>query len=402
MKKGWDVKPLGDICAFRPPKSEARDRLGNRESVSFVPMSDLGVDQKYFAPKETAPLSKVDSSYTYFADGDVLLAKITPCFENGKLGIAQGLENGVGFGSSEFFVLRPSPVLDREFLYYFLSQPKVREDGQRQMGGAVGQQRVPKEYVERLQIPVPPIPEQRRIVTILDDAFEGIAAAKANAKRTAATAKSLQDDWVMARLAKGQTQWRKELLGDICEVIRGSSPRPIKKYITTSDDGVNWVKISDGTRHGKYITDTAQRITKKGAERSREVHPGDLLLTNSMSYGQAFIMATDGYVHDGWFVLRDFSDVLDTEFFYAVLTSSLVQQQFGLLAAGAVVKNISSDLVKKALLPVPSLLEQKAFVESFESIQMQVGGHIATQQQKLAALDELKASLLYQAFTGAL
>jgi type I restriction enzyme S subunit len=146
------------------PKSEARERVAPNALVSFAPMEDLGIDRKYLNASQTKPLSSVVGSYTYFADGDVLLAKITPCFENGKLGIATGLENGIGFGSSEFVVFRPSAILDKDFLYYFLARPEFRTEGAARMGGAVGQQRVPKEFVESYRIPVPPLAEQQRIV----------------------------------------------------------------------------------------------------------------------------------------------------------------------------------------------------------------------------------------------
>lgn len=188
-------------------------------------------------------------------------------------------------------------------------------------------------------------------------------------------------------------------LDEVCEVIRGSSPRPIKQYLTEADDGVNWVKIGDATQSGKYITSTKQKITPKGAERSRKVSPGDLLLSNSMSYGQAYIMGMDGYVHDGWFVLRKFSDVFELEFLYNVLISNFVQKQFGILAAGAVVKNISSDLVKKAILPVPPKAEQKRIVaildEAFGAIDR--AKEIAT--QNVASARELFESYLNRVFT---
>ena len=212
-------------------------------------MSDLGIEQKYLAPKETAPISKVGSSYTYFADGDLLLAKITPCFENGKLGIAVGLENGVGFGSSEFFVLRPAPALDREFLYYFLSQPKVRENGRLQMGGAVGQQRVPKEYIEGLCIPLPPLPEQRRIVARIEELFSrldaGVAAlrhAKAQLKRyrqsvlAAATSGRLTEDW----RGEGASDWVTLRADDVCAKVQsGGTP----KAGFTETSGIPFLKV---------------------------------------------------------------------------------------------------------------------------------------------------------------
>ena len=111
MKVGWKTKRLDEVCVLRPPKSEAREKLTNNDLVSFAPMDELGIDRKYLNPKGARSLSDVIGSYTYFANGDVLLAKITPCFENGKLGIARDLINGIGFGSSEYFVIRPSDEL---------------------------------------------------------------------------------------------------------------------------------------------------------------------------------------------------------------------------------------------------------------------------------------------------
>ena len=102
MITGWKSKPIGEVCTIKPPKAEARARLADAHEVSFAPMEDLGIGVKYLKPHRTRQLAEVSGSYTYFADGDVLLAKITPCFENGKLGVARGLTNGVGFGSSEY------------------------------------------------------------------------------------------------------------------------------------------------------------------------------------------------------------------------------------------------------------------------------------------------------------
>lgn len=176
MNKGWVSVPLAEVCQIKPPKVEARQRISGKEFVSFVPMEDLGIDQKILVPTQTKPLEDVAGSYTYFADGDVLLANITPCFENGKLGIADKLTNGIGFGSSEYIVFRPGPAVDKDWLYYFLSRKSFRGESAERMTGAVGHKRVSKDFIESYPIPVPP--EQHRIVAILDDAFNGIAIPK--------------------------------------------------------------------------------------------------------------------------------------------------------------------------------------------------------------------------------
>jgi type I restriction enzyme S subunit len=165
---GWETVRLSEACLIRPPKSEARQKLDAQAEVSFVPMEDLGIGQKYLEPKKTRLLEDVAGSYTYFADGDVLLAKITPCFENGKLGIARGLKNGVGFGSSEYIVLRPDAKTSPEFIYYYLARAAFFEEGAGKMSGAVGHKRVSKEFIENYPIPVPPLSEQQQIIATLD------------------------------------------------------------------------------------------------------------------------------------------------------------------------------------------------------------------------------------------
>ena len=167
-RHGLVFKPLSEVCDRKPSKSEARRRLTPVDEVSFVPMNQLGIHKRNFVASETRALTSVEGSYTYFANGDVLLAKITPCFENGKLGIARDLKNGVGFGSSEFMVLRPKTELLAEYLYYFLDRAHFRETGAKAMTGAVGHKRVPPEFVESLEIAVRPIGDQRQIVTVLD------------------------------------------------------------------------------------------------------------------------------------------------------------------------------------------------------------------------------------------
>lgn len=160
--------------------------------------------------------------------------------------------------------------------------------------------------------------------------------------------------------------WEVKKLGEVCKVERGSSPRPIQKYITTANDSVNWIKIGDTKHVNRYIYKTEEKITKEGALKSRFVDIGDFILSNSMSLGRPYIMKTQGYIHDGWFVLK-LNENIDSNYFYYLLTSSNVQTQFHSLSAGAIVKNISSDLVKKALLPIPPLSEQQRIVEILDN-----------------------------------
>ena len=170
----WEKKRLGDVCEIRPSKSETTKYLSDDDNVSFLPMEDLQIMNYYIEPKQSKKLKEISGSYTCFANGDVLLAKVTPCFENGKQGIAKDLTNGVGFGSSEYIVFRPASKLLSEYLYYSLATSDFRENGKKHLLGACGLKRLSKDYVNEYNIPLPPLPEQKRIVEELDTLSEKV------------------------------------------------------------------------------------------------------------------------------------------------------------------------------------------------------------------------------------
>lgn len=158
----WETVRLGNICELNPRKSEVKDFEGD---VSFVPMAVISDTDMYFSVQEQKPLKEVYTGYTYFRDDDVLLAKVTPCFENGKSGLAKNLENGIGFGSSEFFVLRANP--DRvlpEYIYYIINSNRFISEGTPQMTGTGGLRRLTKDFVLNYPVSLPPLDEQRKIV----------------------------------------------------------------------------------------------------------------------------------------------------------------------------------------------------------------------------------------------
>ncbi len=192
--------------------------------------------------------------------------------------------------------------------------------------------------------------------------------------------------------------WEKKKLGEVCIVERGSSPRPIEKYQTDSPDGVNWIKIGDTKGVDKYIFTTREKITKEGAEKSRYVKEGDFILSNSMSFGKPYIMKTNGYIHDGWFVFR-LPDYIDKDYFYHLLTSPNVQEQIQSLGAGAIVKNISGDLVKKVDITFPkSLTEQQRIVAILDEAFAAIAKAKTNAEQNLKNAKELFESYLQTVF----
>ena len=155
-------------------------------------------------------------------------------------------------------------------------------------------------------------------------------------------------------------------LDQIANIERGGSPRPIADYLTTNDDGINWIKIGDTKKGDKYIVSVKEKIKPEGIRYSRFVHAGDFLLTNSMSFGRPYILKVDGCIHDGWLVFGNIDSCISPEFLFQLLSSPFIYQSFKLTAAGSTVKNLNIDRVKQVIFPLPPLSEQQRIVSAIE------------------------------------
>ena len=188
-------------------------------------------------------------------------------------------------------------------------------------------------------------------------------------------------------------QWKYVKLGEVCTIERGGSPRPIDDFITTDENGINWIKIGDADE-SMYITKTAQRIKPEGMKKSRYVKPGDFLLSNSMSFGRPYILKIDGCIHDGWLVLRDENNVFDKKFLYYYLSAPITYKRFKSMAVGGVVNNLNSDMVRKVRVPIPSQEEQHQISDRLDK----VSNLIFLRKQQLAKLDELVKARFVEMF----
>jgi len=164
------------------------------------------------------------------------------------------------------------------------------------------------------------------------------------------------------------SNWKWVRLGDVLQIARGGSPRPIKSYITEAKDGVNWIKIGDTQKNSKYINKTKEKIIKEGIKRSRYVQKGDFLLSNSMSFGRPYILNIDGCIHDGWLVLSQLVNIFNENFLFHILSSRFVFSQFSSIVSGAVVKNLNISKVKNTIVPLLPLKEQKRIVAKIEEL----------------------------------
>ena len=183
-------------------------------------------------------------------------------------------------------------------------------------------------------------------------------------------------------------------------VVRGGSPRPIEQYIIgEKEDGYNWIKIGDATGGGKFIIATKQRIKPDGLNKTRLVHAGTLLLTNSMSFGHPYFLQIDGCIHDGWLAFSDYKGVLPA-FLYYYLMSETTAHQFTTTADGSVVQNLNIDKVRNSHIALPPIVEQKAIVQYLDTVDGKINTAIQHHNQIIEKLQEYKQSLIYNAVTG--
>jgi type I restriction enzyme, S subunit len=402
MKNAWGIRTLAEVCQIKPPKAEARRRVSDADQVSFVPMEDLGIDQKILVPTQTRSLAEVVGSYTYFANDDVLLAKITPCFENGKLGIAANLKNGIGFGSSEYIVFRAGQLMNKEWLYYFLSRESFRKEGAERMSGAVGHKRVAKEFIETYPIPVPLLPEQQRIVSILDKAFDGIATAKANAEKNFQNARALFESHLQSVFTHRGEGWVNTTIGEHINFIdyRGKTPEKTEnglRLITAKNVKMGYLQETpkEFVAMESYDGWMTRGIPKRG----------DVLFTTEAPLANVAQLHTDEKVvfAQRIIIMQPNEGKIDSTFLKYLLLSQPVQQRIHAKGTGATVKGIKASLLRTIEISFPnSLSEQEIIVAKLDCLSAETKRLESIYQQKLAKLEALKKSLLHQAFNGEL
>lgn len=284
-------------------------------------------------------------------------------------------------------ILVPRIEADAKYLFHALKRLRLPDAGYSRHF----------KFLKKTKIPLPPLPEQKRIAAILDAAD----AIRAKRRESLELLDKLVQSVFLDMFGDPVTNpkgWETGPIEKWFEVARGGSPRPIQNYLTDTHDGVNWIMIGDAEDDSRYIRRTAKKIKPEGVRKSRSVSEGDFLLTNSMSFGRPYILKTAGCIHDGWLALSPRGSEVHPEYFYSILSTNALYQEFARRAAGAVVKNLNIALVRSVTIPVPPIAQQEEFagiVAAVEAQKHRVRSH-------LAELDTLFASLQSRAFRGEL
>jgi type I restriction enzyme S subunit len=400
LPHGWQGTKLKDICELNPRRPSL-----NRDDdtpTTFVPMPAVAEAGVGITRPELRPYSAIRKGYTYFAEGDVLFAKITPCMENGKHAIARSLADGIGFGSTEFHVLRPGPRVVAEWLHYFVMQPWVLQQATAHFTGSVGQQRVPEDYLADLDIPLPPLPEQRRITVRLSEQLDTIAAARAAVQAQINAAQALPAAHLRSVFSNSvASDWPRQAVADVCQLL------PSKSIALSGDTEVRAITSACLTETGFNPAGVkTARMWKADAQES-VVQPGEILIARSNTpdlVGRVSIYTggPQGVVASDLTIRLWPGAEIRSEFLVGYLsylyTSGYWRERAG--GASGTMKKITRSQIEAERVPVPSASVQESVAGRLKAELATALGIARLIEERLTALDHLPAALLRDAFAG--
>ena len=396
IPEDWEAKSLSQIGAFSKGKGVTRANAQSGD-IPCIRYGEIYTSHNDYIRSFYSHISpEVAATATKLKKGDVLFAGSGETKEEiGKAVAFLGEEDA--YAGGDIIILSPNEGASSKYLGYVLNAATaVNQKASMGQGDAVVH--IHAKELGDVVIPFPKFDEQEKIADALSGVDDMIGALDE------AIAKKRQiKDGLMQQLLTGETrlpgfngEWKREMLGKHATVLRGGSPRPIEAFLTTDPDGINWIKIGDVGVGAKYIVKTEERIIPEGASRSREVKAGDFLLSNSMSFGRPYILKIDGCIHDGWLVIQDYYDSFDTDYLYYALNATETIEQYKSMAAGSSVLNLNKDIVKRVLLNIPPIDEQKALASVLSSADEE----IVSLESKCNKYALVKQGMMQELLTG--
>ena len=400
MKKATPRK-IVDIAGVNPPLGR---QLQEDEPVSFVPMNALDAETGSVGDLQTKRYADVRKGYTPFLNEDLLVAKITPCFENGKIGQAL-LRNPVGFGSTEFHVIRPVPGLAHaRYLFHFLRQETIRKDGEKRMTGSAGQRRVPASFFSNLQVLIPPMEEQKRIAAILDQAD----AVRAHRRTALSRLDELTQSIFLEMFGEEKSsRWKQVSVENIAD-SKGGSVRtgPFGSQLLHSEftnEGIFVLGI-DNVVSNEFRWGESRHISEEKYKQLYRytVFPGDVLITIMGTCGRCAIVPENiqraiNTKHLCCITLNQ--EKCHPLFLQAYFLRHPTARKYLLQQTkGAIMSGMNMGIIKSLPVHLPPLALQKEFARRVEAVEKMK----AEQREHLARLDELFVSLQHRAFRGEL
>ncbi len=451
LPKGWVWTKMEGISEINPKFN--KEGLSNDAEVTFLPMRCVDELTGRIDLSITKKLSEVIKGYTSFVEGDLLFAKITPCMENGKTTIAYSLKNGIGFGSTEFHIIRLHELLPRKFFFFFLIQEGLRKDAQRNMTGSAGQLRVPVNYMNQIAIPLPPLPEQHRIVAKIEELFTKLDAGVETLKKIRAQLKryrqavlkyafegKLTKEWreahkgelesASALLERIKEQRKKEAKGQVRElppvdtselpelpegwiwtrlglcsdlITKGESPN--WQGFNYVDNGIPFIRSENVLWGNIDVSDVARIPWEFHRKLKRSQLKTNDILVNLVgaSIGRCGIFLSDKEANINQAVaLVRVNEALKPTYLMNLLLSPGIQKTIHGSKVETARPNISLEDLRCLFIPLPTPSEQGQIVEKIETRLSMVDKAEKVMEVSFRQSDRLRQSILKRAFEGKL
>ncbi|WP_022855936.1 restriction endonuclease subunit S [Thermodesulfobacterium thermophilum] len=410
LPKGWHWVRLGEVCIINPRRPRIF-REPNRP-ISFIPMSAIDEETGTITAPEVRPFKELSKGYTYFEENDILFAKITPCMENGKVAIARGLTDRIGFGSTEFHVLRPKSSVLSEWIWLFIRRKQFREDAKKFFRGGVGQQRVPQEFLEHYPIPLPPLDEQKRIVARVEELMSRIKEVKKLREETKKQTELLWQSVLAETFPQPGAQlpngWRWVKLGEICIYNSGIwGPE-------ASDQNEGFPIVRSTEIDGFLIkpSSASVRLVPKTKYKYYKLETGDILVNKSsgsphlVGWSAIFEDPNDGriYLFSNFMLrLRVNKTIIEPWFLLFYLHNPISRSLY--LKAQDTTSGLRNLRVKEflsLLIPLPPLEEQKRIANYLQEVHEKIQELKEVQARTEEEIKLLEQSILEKAFRGEL
>lgn len=406
MSNVFPKVPLGEVAEINPRRPEIR-RPGNAPTT-FVPMQAISETLGIIDKAEVRPYEKVAKGYTYFQTGDVLFAKITPCMQNGKHAIAENLIDDIGFGTTEFHVLRPGPRLLPEWLLHYLRQDDVLRSAERAFTGSVGLQRIPDDYLRKLEIPLPSVDIQQTELNTIKQvlqqsrlAIDGIEHQQEDAARlNLALLRSALGDTppIMAgRYPSSIAGWTVRPLLDLARLESGHTPS--RRHPEWWGGDVPWLALPDIRKlHGKVAHETIEHTNDAGLANSsaRLLPVGTVCVSRTASVGYVTLLGRPMATSQDFCNWICDPEKLDPDFLmYAFMSSQEYLQELG---SGAVHKSIYMPTIQSFHICAPDIEEQRRIARALRERLAAAKSLNEALKARLTDIERLPQRLLAAAF----
>lgn len=367
LPESWVIVPIASVCEINP-KIKAKEKPNDDTIVSFVPMSAVDESSATIAQPELRKYSEVSKGYSYFRPHDVIFAKVTPCMENGKVAIARELENGLGFGSTEFHVLRPSEMIHPEYLLFFLRQSHFREFAKSSYVGTGGLQRVPPVFFDRAKIPLPTMPEQQQIAKILQH-VEYLKAAKDSVVENSIALSLILFEKTFG-IAGETKKWPMEQFGNH---VTYSKYGPRFHDAQYSEKGIHILRTTDMNRDGTIRWWESPKLDLSEKQIGEHVlKPETLIISRSGTIGPfALYDGPKGKCIAGAYLIEfGISNSLEGEYIRTLFMTPYMQLMLQRASRSAALPNINAPAIKAIKIPVPPINMQREFSEKIRALRL--------------------------------